>query len=543
MTRHDDDTESSVTIAHETFDDYRRHSLSAVAHLHNDPTATAVIVQGTVETAGTDEDTNSKAPSRKNSEALEGRTIKGFWKSRLALRDGFEGDPRHELSRFRKTIILSVVSQAGCLAGFSSTIYFPSLVQIRDDLNASQTSINASVSLFILFMGIAPLVTSTLSDLFKIRRVLYLAFGMIFTIASIGGGFSRSPAGLILARVFQAVGSGGATILGAGTVTDIYVPAEQGTAMGLFFLGQFLGPVLGPPIGGLVSHAFGWESTFFFMAIVSVVVILEIFFLLPETYRQEIEDIQDSFQDNDEEAKSSRTLTKRRFINPFKAVLLLRHPVILLSSIEIGMVFGLMFSIETIIPELFAHHYGLNETETGLTYLGAGFGSVVGALLGGKLSDLSLKRGKRRNGGETVLEDRFSPSMWFAGFIIVPFGALLFAWGAEKHLSIVAPIVGFAIYNFGMGQVMSAGSAYVVNAIPGQGSSATAAANFLRMVFACIFSLTAQIIVDAVGYGNYGIIMGAINVFCMAIFCVVKLKGAKMRAAANKIEQTRNKRQ
>ncbi|OAQ23782.1 MFS general substrate transporter [Linnemannia elongata AG-77] len=480
-----------------------------------------------------EEDINSVGPSRK--------TAKGFWKSRLALRDGFEGDPRHELSRFQKTVILCVVSQAGCLAGFSSTIYFPSLVQIRDDLKASQTSINASVSLFILFMGIAPLVTSTLSDTFKIRRILYLAFAAVFTMASIGGGFSRSAAGLVLARVFQAVGSGGATILGAGTVTDIYVQAEQGTAMGLFFLGQFLGPVLGPPVGGLVSHAFGWEATFFFMAILSVVVILEIFFLVPETYRQEPEDIPDSLEVNNDDAKSMQTLTKSRFINPFEAVLLLRHPVILLASIEIGMVFGLMFSVETIIPELFAHHYGLNETETGLTYLGAGFGSVFGALIGGKLSDMSLIRGKQRNGGEAVLEDRFSPSMWFAGFIIVPIGALLFGWGAEKHLNIAAPIAGFAIYNFGMGQVMSAGSAYVVNAIPGQGSSATAAANFLRMVFACIFSLIAQIIVDAVGYGNYGIIMAVINVICMGVFCIVKIKGAKMRATAAKVEQAKNK--
>lgn len=184
----------------------------------------------------------------------------------------------------------------------------------------------------------------------------------------------------------------------------------------------------------------------------------------------------------------------------------------------------------------------MNETETGLTYLGAGFGSVFGALIGGKLSDMSLIRGKQRNGGEAVLEDRFSPSMWFAGFIIVPIGALLFGWGAEKHLNIAAPIAGFAIYNFGMGQVMSAGSAYVVNAIPGQGSSATAAANFLRMVFACIFSLIAQIIVDAVGYGNYGIIMAVINVICMGVFCIVKIKGAKMRATAAKVEQTKNKR-
>ncbi|KAF8939921.1 major facilitator superfamily domain-containing protein [Dissophora ornata] len=462
----------------------------------------------------------------------------GGWRKRLVVGPGFEGDPRTALSPFRKGVILAVISQAGCLGGFSSTIYFPSLVQITQDLNASQTAINASVSLFILFMGISPLVSSSLSDRFKIRRILYLGSAFIFTFASIGGGFSKSASGLILARIFQSIGSGGASILGAGTVSDIYPPEEQGTSMGLMFLGQFLGPVLGPPIGGLLAQAFGWQSTFFFMAIVSAVVIVEIFFLLPETYRPEP---RDSLKEMEEKATAAdgddQTIQPKTRFNPFQSVLLLRHPVVLLASIETGMIFALMFSIETIVPVLFTDYYGLTESKVGLTYLGAGAGSVLGSILGGKLSDLSLMRAQKKNGGELILEDRLSLNMWIAGFAIVPLGSLLFGWGAEKHLSIAAPIVGFGIYNFGMAQVLAAGTAYTVNCIPGQGSSATAAANFLRMVLACIFSLIAQIIVDRVGYGSYGVIQAALNIACMALFYLVKLNGASMRASAVKKEQ------
>jgi hypothetical protein len=81
------------------------------------------------------------------------------------------------------------------------------------------------------------------------------------------------------------------------------------------------------------------------MAIVSAVVLLELFFL-PETYRVEQEHPLDTLENEgeDADASSSKTLANRSFTNPFKAVLLLKHPVILLSSIEIGMVFGLMFS-------------------------------------------------------------------------------------------------------------------------------------------------------------------------------------------------------
>ncbi|KAF9125585.1 hypothetical protein BGW39_007291 [Mortierella sp. 14UC] len=469
------------------------------------------------------------------------RPKQGFWKQHFSIRPEFHGDPRVELSRTRKAIILAVISQAGSLGGFSSTIYFPSLVQITSDLNASQTAINASVSLFILFMGISPLVSSTLSDHFQIRRVLYIAFTLIFALASLGGGYANSAGSLIAARVFQAVGSGGASILGAGTVADIYPPEEQGTSMGLMFLGQFLGPVLGPPLGGVLAHAFGWQSTFFFMAIIAVIVIFELFFLLPEVYRapdedvlKEMEEVKGHPEGAEKDASGRRS---RGTFNPFQAVMLLKHPIVLLSSIELGMIFALMFSIETIAPVLFTNTYGLIEDQVGLTYLGAGGGSILGAIIGGKLSDIALMRAKAKNGGELVLEDRLSLNVWIAGFLIVPFGSLLFGFGAEKHLSIAAPITGFGIYNFGMAQVIAAGSAYLVNAIPGQGSSATAAANFLRMVMACIFSLIAQIIVDHVGYGNYGIIQAAINIVCMALFYIVKLRGASMRETATRKEE------
>ncbi|KAK3843327.1 MAG: major facilitator superfamily domain-containing protein [Linnemannia gamsii] len=561
-------TSSSSTIhtqAQTSSDEKKRRNSNSstkaevLTSLHTDPTATLAVdpvvdailhkedegleIKGNIPNSNSNNTAVTSSSGSPTSPIITApRPKPGFWKQHLSIRPEFHGDPRVELSRVQKAIILCVISQAGSLGGFSSTIYFPSLVQITADLGASQTAINASVSLFILFMGISPLVSSTLSDAFQIRRVLYIGFTVIFALASLGGGYANSAGTLIAARVLQAVGSGGASILGAGTVADIYPPEEQGTSMGLMFLGQFLGPVLGPPLGGVLAHAFGWQSTFFFMAIVAAFVIVELFFLLPETYRapdqdilKEMEEVKGHPEETDEKNASGR----RGTFNPFQSIMLLKHPIVLLSSIELGMIFALMFSIETIAPVLFTNAYGLIEDQVGLTYLGAGGGSILGAIIGGKLSDRALTRSKAKNGGELVLEDRLSPSMWVAGFLIVPFGSLLFGWGAEKHLSIAAPIVGFGIYNFGMAQVIAAGAAYLVNAIPGQGSSATAAANFLRMVMACVFSLIAQIIVDHVGYGNYGVIQAAINIFCMGLFYIVKLRGASMRETATRKEASR----
>ncbi|KAF8959568.1 hypothetical protein BGZ46_001723, partial [Entomortierella lignicola] len=344
MTHHKD---SNVDAPSDSMHEHHHTHPSLLETLHNDPTATSVDISP-IEESPVDEksEVTLKSPDEPHSSATTPTSQssvqkhQGFWKQRLTLHPTVRGDPRVELSSTRKAIIIAVISQAGCLGGFSSTIYFPSLVQLTKDLNASQTAINASVSLFILFMGISPLVNSTLSDRFKIRRVLYIAFTLIFVLASLGGGYSKSAATLIVARVFQSIGSGGASILGAGTH-----PEEQGTSMGLMFLGQFLGPVLGPPIGGLLADAFGWQATFFFMAIISAIVLLELFFLLPETYRQEPEDTLKVMEEKGSivDDKQEPTKPNARF-NPFQAVLLLRHPVVLLASIETGFIFALMFS-------------------------------------------------------------------------------------------------------------------------------------------------------------------------------------------------------
>ncbi|KAF9363401.1 hypothetical protein BGX34_004220 [Mortierella sp. NVP85] len=478
----------------------------------------------------------AEAVRRKSISIGPSKSGPSYWRRRTMVRPPVKGDPREQVSKLRKAAILAVVSQAGCLGGFSSTIYFPSLVQISRELNASQSAINVSVSLFILFMGIGPVLWATLSDGYKIRRILYLVSTAIFCAASIGGGFATSAGGLTAARVFQAIGSSGPAMLGPGSVADIYVPTEQGTAMGLMFLGQFLGPVLGPPIGGVLAQALGWQWTFWFMAIVAAAVMLQLFFIVPETYREEPKDVLAELDGKEQQRHAEEEQdgnSKITFPNPLLPITLLRFPVIFLASLEVGMIFALMFSIETISPVLFDQTYHLNESQTGATYIAAGVGSVIGAVIGGRMSDMWLVRGQRkRGGGELVLEDRLSPNIWISAFLIVPLGSLMYGWSAEKHTTIALPIAGFGIYNFGMSQVMGAGSAYIVNAIPGQGSIATAASNFVRMGLACVSSMLVKTIVDRTSYGWYGVILAAINVFTMGLFVIVKVHGAKMRADA-----------
>lgn len=153
----------------------------------------------------------------------------------------------------------------------------------------------------------------------------------------------------------------------------------------------------------------------------------------------------------------------------------------------------------------------------------------MGTMIGGRLSDALLLRSRRLRGGAALLEDRLTANIWPCGFLFIPLGVLMFGWFAEYSISLWGCIVGFGIQCFGMSQVFSAGSAYLVDATPGRGASITAGSNLLRMCIACLLSAIANPIVTAVGPGWVCTLFAALSVFAMGLMILLKTHGPQIR--------------
>lgn len=115
------------------------------------------------------------------------------------------------------------------------------------------------------------------------------------------------------------------------------------------------------------------------------------------------------------------------------------------------------------------------------------------------------------------------------GVVLVPFGVLMFGWGVNAQWIVWIPILAFGVVCFGMSQVYAAGMAYLVDSMPGQGASVTAASNLMRMSMAAVLSLIAQPVVEAIGPGYLSVLLAGLNMFGMFLFFVVKMKGQDMR--------------
>ncbi|KAI8637463.1 major facilitator superfamily domain-containing protein, partial [Parasitella parasitica] len=425
---------------------------------------------------------------------------------------------------------------------------FPGIPDITLELNASEIEITLVSSLFILFGGIGPIFWASVSDYYHIRRFLYLIALLIFVAASIGCALASSVYLLIVLRCIQSIGTSVTMSVGAGTVADCWQITERGSAFSFLFVGQFLGPLIGPIIGGGITTAAGWRAVFWLCTGYGVLLFVFFFIFFPETYR-----VDHCWDQRFTELPSQATLAMSnpprgdsapaplpvvddvanhsRF-NPFKSFAMMQYVFVCFIAIEIGFCFGTMFTLETLIPDIYFIHYGFDSWQTGLSFLGAGIGNVLGSIVSGRLSDYLLIRSSNRRGGISKAEDRLTLNAWPGGFILIPLGVLLFGWSIMAGFSVWPAIIGFSILCFGMSQVYTAGSAYLVDSIPGKGASVTAACNFFRMTTAAVLSLISPIIGSALSIGYVCVLLASLNVIGMSLLVYIKFKGIHLRRKA-----------
>lgn len=85
----------------------------------------------------------------------------------------------------------------------------------------------------------------------------------------------------------MAISSSAVIAIGAGTLADIYEPAERGSKFGLFYAAPLLGPSLGPILGGALTQGFGWRAIFWFLVIFGGLNLICFLLFLRDTFRRE----------------------------------------------------------------------------------------------------------------------------------------------------------------------------------------------------------------------------------------------------------------
>ncbi|KAF2462021.1 major facilitator superfamily domain-containing protein [Lineolata rhizophorae] len=132
--------------------------------------------------------------------------------------------------------------------------------------------------------GLSPILFSPMSEMPTIGRSrIYFWTLFAFVLLQLPTGYAVNMAVLLVFRYLTGFFGGPVLATGGATIIDMYPPTEVAYWMGIFGGSGVLGPVIGPLVGGFAAQAKGWRWTIWELAWLCAVVLIVLFFLMPET--------------------------------------------------------------------------------------------------------------------------------------------------------------------------------------------------------------------------------------------------------------------
>lgn len=176
--------------------------------------------------------------------------------------------------------LLAVLAALGTL---STNIILPSFPSISADLNVTSVRLGLTLSCFFLVFAVGQLIVGPLSD--RVGRLRPVVIGMVIFIAGCFiCAFATDFNMLLAGRVVQAAGVCAASVLSRAIARDLFEGMTLMKAMSFMMVASAAAPGFSPLAGALLENSFGWQSTFWFTAIIAVLATLWYVLAVGETH-------------------------------------------------------------------------------------------------------------------------------------------------------------------------------------------------------------------------------------------------------------------
>ena len=275
-------------------------------------------------------------------------------------------------------------------------------------------------------------------------------------------GYAGTFLQLALARIGVGIGEAGSTPPSHSIISDLFEPANRGTAMGIFALGVNFGILLAYLIGGYLSEAVGWRDTFIIVGLPGLLIAAVLYTTVQEPVRGALE-------------RARSAVPEVVAAPPFRKVVShlwhtrsARH--LILGSALAGFV-GYGFVLW--MPSFLVRSHGLSPTEVGFALaMLTGVIGGLGTFTAGRLTDVLAKRDERWRAWVVAIgKSAYVPflaavflvdNLWlalalyaipsfFAGFYLAPTAALVQSLVTPGMRALASSIMLFVLNIIGLG--------------------------------------------------------------------------------------------
>ncbi|KAF9737648.1 hypothetical protein PMIN02_001271 [Paraphaeosphaeria minitans] len=416
-----------------------------------------------------------------------------------------DADP-YNWPRWKKIVNLLLVAFHALMSTFMASGIIPAYEDIAQDLGVTLQQTSYLTSIQIAVVGGAPLFWRPLSTRYGRRPIFIIS--LIGSICfNIGCAKTETYAAMATCRAFVSFFISPAAAIGSAVVVETFFKHERAKFMGVWTIMLTIGVPLAPFIFGFVTYNVGYRWIYWIFAIVNGVQLFLYIFLGPETrfirHHKAVQDLP-SFQDSYFKFRriDPTPITAYEFVSPLRLAVC---PCVMIPAASYATVFLFASVLSTVeVPQLFGQKFHLNAQQIGLQFLSLIIGSVVGEQIGGRASDMWMRRaGRKRPGGRPAPEFR----LWltYLGYALVICGIVVFLVRIEQAAPLkwnVTPLVGVAIAAAGNQIVTTVLITYAVDCYHEEAGSIGVFISFVRQIWGFIGPFWFPQMFENVGIAN-----------------------------------------
>ena len=186
------------------------------------------------------------------------------------------------LAQYAHAPILLLVAGFLMLQPLSTDLYLASLPSLGSVFGVPASTVQLTLSMFVIAFGGAQLIIGPLSDRYGRRPVVIIGLAL-YVLASLLCALAPTIELLIAARFVQALGCCSAIIIARAIVRDAYEPNDSARVVARASTWLSLAPLTGPILGSYLQVTFGWRAAFVALSLLSAGLLATVILRLPET--------------------------------------------------------------------------------------------------------------------------------------------------------------------------------------------------------------------------------------------------------------------
>ncbi|KAI1332353.1 chloramphenicol resistance protein [Xylariaceae sp. FL0255] len=449
-----------------------------------------------------------------------------------------------------------------CISAFISpttaNIYFPAIPTLAESLGVSISKINLTITTYMIFQGLAPMVFGDFGDAAG-RRPAFIIALTIYLGANIGLALQRDYASLLVLRMLQSSGSSGTLALVYAVVADIAPSSERGKYMGIVGAGITIGPALGPVLGGLINAYAGWPWIFFFLIIITGVWLIPYILTVPETARKVVGNgsippqgwnmtLIDYVRFRNQ--PRNRSTAPRREIpipNPINTLKVLGNKNMAMILLYNAALFICTVTVTATISTQFKQIYGYSDVLLGLLYLPIGGSTAIASIGGGFVADWNFRRISKKMGlkidhkrGTNLADfpiEKARIQLIYPLIVIGGAATIGYGWSLERQVHVAAPLIFTFLIGLCVSGPFSIMNILIVDSYPQAPATATAANNLCRCLLGAGATAAIEPLIDAIGRGWAFTLVALVILVPSPVLWLIAERGPKWRR--EKLEEIR----